>query len=219
MLYRSGGQPEVKWYQDCKIATQPGTRKVVARISSTSVDRDGDVLLPSGLDLKDFRHNPVLLWSHNGDQLPIGKVPHIEPRHDDVVATVIFADRPKSLPKTSEWPADTIHDLFQQGVLKAFSVGFSVPIGGFRMAEKRDQARFGEGVRRVITRWKLAELSVVSVPANQDAVALAVSKGRLRPDSCVIAEMLSMDASLEYLITENPPLSFDTEPTTPLSFD
>ena len=96
-----------------------------------------------------------------------------------------MAERPDEHPPTAEWPPDTILSLFDQGVLNAFSVGFLIKNGGARGAEKRDISRFGDGVRRVITDWELLELSVVPVPANQEALAMAVSKGTCSAQSWV----------------------------------
>jgi len=193
---------------DGSIATEPGQKWVLARISTTSVDRDGDVLLPSGADVSDFEKNPVVLLTHQQGQLPIGRALGIRKRTNDIVAKVIFADRPAGLPPQQEWVPDTVHELFKQGVLRAFSVGFTIPIGGARAAEKRDLARFGENVRRVITRWKLAELSVVPLPANQDALAMAVSKGLLR-DSWLRAELGCADDLLDLVEPPAPILELD----------
>lgn len=168
-------------------ALEKGSRRVQARISTTAIDRDGDVILPSGLDASDFRKNPVVLMQHDQDRV-LGKATNLRTTPNAVIAEVEFAARPKTLPENAEWPPDTVLDLFQQGVLKAFSVGFQVPAGGVREASEKDVARFGDGVRSVITNWKLLEFSVVSVPANQDALALAVSKGMV-PDGQVVRDL------------------------------
>ena len=167
----------------------PEERSVAARISTVSVDRDGDVLLPSGIDVADFAKNPVVLFGHDSGRIPVGKALRITRRPDAVEATVKFASRPPEHPDAVEWVPDTIFELFKQGVLRAFSVGFIVPEGGARAASKKDVSRFGDNVRRVITRWKLLEFSVVPIPANQDALATAVSKGLLDPDSVAYHEM------------------------------
>lgn len=157
-------------------ALDPGSRTVEARISTTAVDRDGDVILPSGLDASDYRRNPVVLLQHDPDRI-IGKATSLRTTSNAVIATMQFAERPKTLPDAVEWMPDTILSLFQQGVLKAFSVGFRVPDGGWRNATDKDIDRFGDGVRQVVTNWQLLEFSVVSIPANQDALAMAVAKG------------------------------------------
>lgn len=172
-----------------KAGPQAGAREAVARISTTSVDRDGDVLLPSGLVADEFRRNPVVLLGHDPNPLKVvGHATNLRTTTDAVLATVKFAERPDSLPASAEWMPDTILSLMQQGVLRAFSVGFRVPAGGARDATAKDADRFGEGVRTIITRWNLLEFSVVSIPANQDALLVAVSKG-LVPDGDTVREL------------------------------
>lgn len=160
-------------------------RTVTATISTATVDRDGDVVLPSGLDLKAYRKNPVVHFAHDTRSLPIGVTDSVVMKHMGIQATIRFAERPKSMPDAQEWMPDTIHELFQQGILRAFSVGFTVPKGGLREATQKDKDRHGETVQRVITKWSLHELSVVPVPANPEALATAVSKGILPQDSLV----------------------------------
>lgn len=164
---------------DTTFRAEPGERAVVARISTTAVDRDGDVILPSGLDVADYKRNPVVLLVHDSGKLPIGRVESIKKQSNDVMAKVVFAERPISHPASAEWIPDTVLALFQQKVLNAFSVGFTVDNDGIRIAEAKDKSRFGDHARRIVTRWKLIELSVVPVPANQEALAVAVSKSWL----------------------------------------
>jgi hypothetical protein len=78
------------------------------------------------------------------------------------------------LPANIEWVPDTLLDLFRADAPLAFSVGFRIK--NARQPSKRDRARYGETVQRVITDWELLEFSVVPIPANQDALAVAVSK-------------------------------------------
>jgi hypothetical protein len=104
-----------------------------------------------------------------------------------------FAERPETHPQAAEWLPDTVRALMQQGVLSAFSVGFRVPSDGIRQASERDIERFGPKTRTVITRWELLEFSVVSVPANQEALATAVAKGLVPDGECVERLGLSRD--------------------------
>jgi HK97 family phage prohead protease len=166
---------------ETKLSAKKGERAVIAKISTISVDRDGDVMLPSGADFTDFAKNPVVLFGHDAGQIPVGKAVALQTRSRDIVAKVLFAERPKEHPESQEWVPDTLLSLFQQGMLNAFSVGFT--IDEEREANRRDKARFGDDVYRVITGWKLVEFSVVPVPANQDALAVAVSKGYVEQNS------------------------------------
>jgi HK97 family phage prohead protease len=157
---------------------------VTARISTTSVDRDGDVLLPSGIRTEAFKRNPVVLLNHDKDRW-LGKAINIRTNSNSVTADMAFAKRPETHPENAEWIPDTVKSLMQQGVLSAFSVGFIVRDGGVRMATDKDKERFGFEVRQVITDWELTEFSVVSVPANQDALAISVAKGIVPDGECV----------------------------------
>lgn len=175
---------------ETKLTAEPGERAVIARITTTSVDREGDVVLPSGINLSNFRKNPVVLFAHRGDQLPVARAEKIDKQSDSIVAKVEFAERPKSLPSGVEWIPDTLFELFQQKVLRGFSIGFNVGEGGWRDATDADRRKF-DGARRVIAQWELVEFSVAPIPMNQDALAMAVSKSWC---SQTVAETLGWDS-------------------------
>ena len=189
---------------ETKLSANKGERAVIARISTVSVDRDGDVMLPSGADLSDYKKNPVVMFGHDQGAIPVGKAVAINTRSRDIVAKVVFAERPPEHPAAAEWVPDTLLWLFQQKVLSAFSVGFTITEA--READKRDRARFGEGVRQVITDWKLVEFSVVPVPSNQDALAMAVSKGGVRADSWTLTEleMAGIEDAIPMFVVDTP---------------
>ncbi len=147
-------------------------RSVVASISSISVDRDGDVLIPQGCDATDFLKSPTVFFNHDYN-LPIGKCTTIKRSQTQLQATTVFAKRPEN--HAGDWLPDTLLSLFQQGVIHGFSVGFA-PIEG-RKPTAKDKQLFGDHVSHVHSKWKLLEYSVAPLPANQDALALAVSKG------------------------------------------
>lgn len=209
----------VRKLYDAQVANEPGKRWVLARISTADVDRDGDVVLPSGGDFSQFEKNPVVMLRHGVGEtpsltkeqaLPVGKAHGLRKRPNDIVATITFAERPASHPANLEWVPDTVHSLFQQSVLKAFSVGFMVPLGGFRKATTKDLDRFGDGARRVITKWRLIELSVVPVPSNQEALALAVSKGWMPEGSWLEQALRRSDDLLDLVEGSGDILDLDT---------
>lgn len=159
------------------ISIEEGERAVVAKISTATVDRDGEVIVPDGVNWRDYQKNPVVLLGHDYYSLPIGKCTALTRDEKAITAKTIFAERPADHPAEKEWVPDTILSLFKQGVLKAFSIGFEPMDGGMRAATKGDVEKYGPECRRVFSRIKLLEYSVVTIPANQEAVALAVSKG------------------------------------------
>lgn len=158
-----------------KLTVVDGERAVLAVISAGCMDRDQEVLLPKGCDASDYLKNPVVLMGHDAGLMPIGKCVAIERTDDAVMAKTVFATRPEG--HEGEWLPDTVFSLFQQGVMRAFSVGF-MPME-HREPTPKDMERFGGACRRVFSKWKLLEYSVVTIPANQDSVAMAVSKGLL----------------------------------------
>lgn len=120
-----------------------GEFEVVA--TTEGVDRDGEVIQVSGWDFKNFYKNPVLLWGHEYEELPIGAVTELRVENGSVIAKGLFA--------RSEF-AQEVRALYDDGFLKTVSVGF-IP-----------HERNGN----VITKAELLELSFVSVPANPDAL-------------------------------------------------
>lgn len=164
---------------------------VVAKISTTTVDMDGDVLVPGGVDLRDFRKNPLVFFGHQIDKFPVGTAVGMKPTPTDIVSKIVFEPRPRSLPAQKEWDPDSIHEMMQNGTLRGFSVGATILPGGARPSTPKDVSRFGEGVRRVVERWKLNELSIVPLPANPDALAMSVSKGIIAESSWLHEQLLS----------------------------
>jgi len=116
--------------------------------SSNSVDREGESIDPMGWDLSNIGKNLPLLWSHDARELPIGKVTEAHVEGNNLIASVKFAHEVNDFAKK-------VYDLVKAGFLNAVSVGF-VP-----------KTYDNEGN---MTTQELLELSVVNVPANQDAL-------------------------------------------------
>jgi len=124
--------------------------------STSRVDSDGDIILPSAWDLGVYKKNPILLSQHEHGE-PIGKVTSIEvvPNGLHIIAEVSTT-------------AEKVQTLIKEGVLKTFSVGFRLVEG--TVSETTDNF--------TITKAILHEISIVSVPANEDAVfSIAKSLG------------------------------------------
>ena len=120
-------------------------------MTTDSVDRDGDVVLPRGGEFSVITwKNPVVIFAHQHFSLPIGKCLRIwvAPDGHSVRAQIEFATR-----DVSEF-ADAVFLLCKRGFLRAVSIGFqileSIPAGqhfngtsGF----KRDWPPLGERSR------------------------------------------------------------------------
>jgi HK97 family phage major capsid protein/HK97 family phage prohead protease len=130
-------------------------------LSDATVDRIGDIVEPTGWDLKSFKQNPIALFGHNSS-FPIGTWKDIRIKGSQLVARLQLASRGTSA------RIDELISLVEQGILRAVSVGF-MPIAS-EPIDKNDP--FG-GQR--YTKQELLETSLVSVPANPAAIALARS--------------------------------------------
>jgi HK97 family phage prohead protease len=150
--------------------------KVVA--SDGSRDRCGDILVPEGCQLANFRRNPVVLAQHDANQ-PIGRCPAISADTAAVTALIQF-------PETGvNERADLYCALLKTGFIGAVSVGF--------LGIRRQSTADGNGWK--YTEWELLELSVVSVPANTNAIVTERSIAGRRV-SLSRTERMSRDADL-----------------------
>ena len=151
--------------------------------SDETVDRYGDVISADGWQLANFRKNPIFLFLHDYAE-PIGTVPAIKVEGQRLLAGVRF-----TAPGVSAM-ADYCWALVQAKVLRAVSVGFSVESANDYEFIRDDDERV-TGYRYL--RQELLELSLVTVPANPNALSIARSLNL--PDS-FISRALPLDASV-----------------------
>lgn len=127
-------------------------------LSDESVDRVGDVIRASGWDLKSFKANPIALFGHSHDQI-LGTWENVRVEGKRLLGKLKLAK-----PGTSEL-IDTVRSLIEQRVIKAVSVGFQAI---------EAEPRKGGGYEFI--KSTLHEVSVVAVPANPNALAVAMVK-------------------------------------------
>lgn len=121
--------------------------------SSEVVDRDGDIVKLDGIDYTNFKSNPVVLWAHDASSLPIGKVVGVK---RDMTSKKEYFDI-----EFGETPfAKEVESLVVSGMIKATSIGFMIKDWDYN--EKLDAFEF--------TETELLEISLCTIPANQEAV-------------------------------------------------
>jgi phage head maturation protease/ribosomal protein L37AE/L43A len=195
---------------DVKVVS--GERSATAIISTSAVDREGDVLIPQGCYTKNYEKNPIVCYAHDSFYAPpVGKCVAIKRDDQTITAKLVFAERPASHPLNLEWFPDTLLSLYQQGVMNAFSVGFS-PIEQ-RAATTRDQTKFGDGCQRVFSKWEMYEFSCVPVGMNQEAVSVAVSKGLLTQEQADKMFKKSEAATTDPPVKPSPEKAVDETPS------
>ncbi len=131
--------------------------------STSTQDRDGEVIEPLGWDLKNFKKNPVIMYAHDYRSLPVGKAPRVWVSNGTLKNTVEFP------PEGTYEFADIVERLVNTGYLKTESVGF--------IPKKWEDGDGEKAPRRTYTKQELLEISIVPVPSNPDALRNAITDG------------------------------------------
>lgn len=124
--------------------------KIAGYASTDALDRSSDKILATAWTkggLRNFQNNPILLFNHDYNK-PIGKVVEV---NTDARGLKIKGVISKS--------AGDVYNLVKEGVLSTFSVGFLI--------KDADYDKAADGL--IVKDAELLEVSVVSVPCNQDA--------------------------------------------------
>lgn len=174
-----------KFYASDKSEFNTADRSLTSHITTSSVDRDNEVLLPKGMKAERYeKSGKPVFWGHQYDEPNdiIGQCQWLkmDAKADGIVAKTAF--------RNNEF-ADEVYrlyteDLTGQGpILRGFSVGF-IPISWETGKKESDP-------RRTYTEWELLEYSCVSIPCNPDAQTILAQKG------LNLCERLKKDLGLE----------------------
>ena len=127
--------------------------------STPDVDRDKDRVMPNGAKLDNFLKNPVLMYGHNyrDPWALIGKAADLQ-----VDAGGINFQPELREPANDSDPMTVIRALWDQKLLRAASIGFNPTKWMENEVGGRD-----------FVEWELLEISIVPIPANQNALRLA----------------------------------------------
>ncbi len=118
------------------------------KISTNMPDRDSDIVEPRGVRLDNYRMNPIVLFAHDYQSLPIGRSLREVVYDDYIESEVEFA--PTAF-------AQDCKKLCENGFLNAASIGF---VG--HSYEPIEGSKYGKRY----TDWELLEWSIVPVPSN-----------------------------------------------------
>ncbi len=151
-------------------------------MSDATVDRYGDIIEPKGWELQNFKKNPIALFGHDSKFI-VGNWRNIRVEGGKLLGKL------ELLQAGVSERLDEIRAAVEAGVLRAVSVGFH-PI----QSEPIERSAKG-GVR--FLKSELVECSLVSVPANPNALAVAKSL-HLSPEaqSLIFGESAEKDRGL-----------------------
>lgn len=135
-------------------AVRAGSTGPITFLASThNLARDGLIIEQGAWNLEPYRRNPVVLWGHDyrGDRPPIGKATDVRQEAAGLVADLVFDQ--------GDPFARDIERKIREGYLNSVSVGWDTILQS--------------GNR--VTKAELLDISVVPVPGDSNAVALARS--------------------------------------------
>jgi len=144
-------------------------RQATFVISTDEKDRMGEIVEQSW-DLENYKKNPIVLFGHDPSKpgYVVGRATEIVADKDGdkniTLGKVQFAEE-----GTSD-DADTVWKLVKQGILRTVSVGF-IP-HTFKTLDDDNETD-------VLADNELLEFSIVPIPANPSAVALAMNDGSI----------------------------------------
>lgn len=149
-------------------------------ISTEAVDRQGDIVRAAGGQFENYLKNPVVLFAHDYSDFPIAKTLTLQKKPGiGVIARFQF-------PKWGTYPkADIARKLWDEGLLNAASIGFN-PIKSINLDPNKPWGP------QEYTEWELLEFSLVPVPANQEAVRMALRDGRVKSSKNPALETLNL---------------------------
>lgn len=136
-------------------ATKLAEGEVDFVVSTDAWDSHGERINVDGIELKDYKKNPVVLWAHDGFNLPIAKTTKIWKEGGKLMARAKFYLK-------DEFP-NKVYQYIVDGYLNAVSIGGMVTEWG------------EDGL--TIAKLNMKEFSVVPVPANQEALAVNKAMG------------------------------------------
>lgn len=179
-----------------KIGADAKERSRVVRITTGAVDRDGEIVRPDGGQFDQYLLNPVVLFAHDYNSMPVGKCVSLKTDDKGVVAKTVY---------NNTEAANEIYQAVADGFPLAVSIGF-ISVESSYAGESGFQAQLDDcvrrgwvtpaearTVRRIYTKWVLLEYSDVPVPSNPEALQLAISKGWVKPNNKNSYERSEMD--------------------------
>ena len=146
----------------------PETRIVEAIVSTENIDRMNEIVSMDAFEksIHDYLSmNPIVLGFHFYEGPPVGRCLDLKIVGDSLLAKIQFSKQ-----------ANDIWELYRDGYMRAFSIGFL--INDYEYVEIENQKGVVDKIRK-ITDLELLEISVVSVPANRQALVIAKQKGLL----------------------------------------
>ena len=152
-------------------------RKV--RISNSALNQHGTRILTEGVELEQYKKNPVLLYMHERGQV-IGYMQNVEMQGDDITGEMVFDEVTELSQRCKKQ--------YEAGSLRMVSAGLIIR----EMSEDPSVLVPGQ-TRPTITRSRLYEVSVVDIGANDDSLVLRMDGRDMSADNLPLLSALQTD--------------------------
>lgn len=135
--------------------------------SDETLNSYGFYVLTAGIDMRKFLQNPIMLWNHSrsygskNDVLPIGRWENLKVEGGRLMADAVFDEKDDF--------ARQIAGKVNDGIIRACSIGIRV------LTTSADSKYLKPGqTRETVIACELKEISLCDIPANGNAVAVAL---------------------------------------------
>lgn len=162
--------------------------KITFKVSDESVNSHGFYVKTSGIKLDEFRTNPVMLYLHNGELLPIGLWENLRVENNELLADAVFDTE------------DTFAKEIERKVQKGFIKGASMGLTNYSLSEDPALMKPGQ-TRPAVVESTLYEISITPLPSNRNALKL---RGDARLLNLSEAAKNEIDTILPLIKTEKP---------------
>ena len=161
-----------------------------------------------------FAANPIVTIQHCYGIPPVGRSLWRKRTKDGdmsgIKAKTVYPTKPESWPEGEEWPPDKVLSLIQAGMLNGKSIGFQAV--KIHQPDNKECEKMGweEAPDYMVDEWLLLEYACCFLPANQQALVEAVSRGSvdLPPE---MRKLCSIDETM-YQKLKNPELEVPFTP-------
>jgi HK97 family phage prohead protease len=137
------------------------------KISDESLNSYGFWVKSDGIDTVNFSRNPVMLFNHNKEAMPIGTWENLRVENGELLADAVFD------------MDDTLGKEVARKVEKGFIRGASMGLRIRRFSDDRSLIKEGQQ-RATLVESELTEVSVTAFPSNRNALKLYDTSGEVQ---------------------------------------
>lgn len=136
------------------------------KISDESLNSYGFWVKSEGIDTTSFSRNPVMLFNHNKEAMPIGTWDNLRVESGELLADAVF-DMDDTLAKE-------VARKVEKGIIRGASLGLKVK----RFSDDKELLKSGQQ-RPTLVESELAEVSITAFPSNRNALKLFDTTGEI----------------------------------------